>query len=203
MKKLITLSSVVLLIFSSCSNPDLFAPRPVEKSIILISEQQEPLPTNVELSVFFRDEQDLPDHNKIAHIQVVGDDWFSEEQLINNLKYEAHKLGANAIVNVEFGEQYFAVEKRRVLADTLFDNKDLRLRRKKALRQYMRGIAVARDSSALPQSNDSTASHIAYVKEERKNREQAEIKTNQNRLISFGVVCAGIVVAIIATPKDD
>ena len=44
---------------------------------------------------------------------------------------------------------------------------------------------------------------LPYVKEERKNREKAEIKTKENRLISFGVVCAGIVVAIIATPKDD
>lgn len=167
MKKLTTLVLTSILLMGSCINPDHYAPAPVEKTVIVVTEQRQPLPNNTEIPLFFKKEQSVPEYNKVAHIEVVGNEWFSEDQLINNLKYEAHKLGANALVNVEFGEDIFNVEKSRILADTLYDAKEMRVKRKTKLRQFMRGLAVVMDSTALPVANDSIASHIEYIKEER------------------------------------
>lgn len=203
MKKLITFLIAGIIILSSCINPDRYAPRPVEKSIQILSVKEKALPTNVEIPLFYEEEQNIPQYHKIAFIQVIGDDWFSEEQLINNLKYEAHKLGANALINVEFGEQVFAVEKVRVLEDTLYDNVEYRRRRRKSNRQYMRGLAVVMDSTALPESNDTIASHITYVRQERDNRWRAEDRANKNRMINFGIICSGIIVGILTSTGGD
>lgn len=103
------------------------------------------------------------------------------------------------MVNVEFGEDIFNVEKSRILADTLYDDKEMRVKRKTKLRQFMRGLAVVMDSAALPVANDSIASHIEYIKEERKNRELAEAKGSNNRIVNITIIGAGIIAAIIAS----
>lgn len=192
---------IVVLILNSCTNPDRFAPPPVEKSIVLLAEEEKPMPSNTEIGTYFKGEEDIPDYNKIAHIEVIGNDWFSKEQLINNLKYEAHKLGANALVNIEMGEKAMAVEWRRNQWDTINDNKEMLKARNVRFRQYISGLAVVMDEENVRYSTDSLASHLVYVKQERENRKKAEIQTqiNKKNILNVGIGAAVLLTIVYVT----
>ncbi|SFT82362.1 hypothetical protein SAMN05216474_2566 [Lishizhenia tianjinensis] len=199
MKIFTTLSVIAIVSLSACVNPDRLAPAPVEKNILVVAKQEQVLPNNVEIPLYFLAEEEVPDYNKVAYIELIGSDWFSEEQLVNNLKYEAHKLGANALVNVEFGQDFFEVDNRRLLVDTLLDNREFRVNRKREIRQYMKGLAVVMDPSNFQPNNDSIASHIAYVKTERKNRKEAESNARRSGITNVAVLGVAVIVTIIAS----
>lgn len=194
----ITTFVLALLVFMvSCRQADHYAPPPVEKNIIVLATEQKPLPNNVEIPMYFKGEIEVPTYHKMAFIEVIGNEWYSEKQLVNNLKYEAHKMGANALVNVEFGEQKFRAQPNRMLKDSIYQDRELLLNRRTMRRQFMRGLAVVMDSSALPQQNDSIASHLAYVKQERENRAIAEEKSQQNFWLNMGVLTFAFVMTIV------
>jgi len=69
----------------------------VNKSILDSSFQTQPIPAS-EVRVFFADDE-LPEHVRVAILNASGDSGFTNEsQMIDKLREEAGKLGANAIV---------------------------------------------------------------------------------------------------------
>ncbi|MFC1791055.1 hypothetical protein ACFL0I_01135, partial [Gemmatimonadota bacterium] len=69
----------------------------VNKSILDASFQASPVPAG-EVKVFFATDT-LPPHTRIAILNASGDaDFSNESQMIDKLREEAGKLGANAIV---------------------------------------------------------------------------------------------------------
>lgn len=198
MIRITTLVLTLLVFMVSCRHADYYAPPPVEKNIIVLATEQKPLPNNVEIPMYFKGEIEVPAYYKLAYIEVIGNEWYSEKQLVNNMKYEAHKMGANALVNVEFGEQKFNAEPDRRLRDSIYQDREILLNRRVMRKQFMRGLAVVMDSSVLPQQNDSIASHLAYVKQERENRIIAEEKAYKNFWLNTGALAFATVVTILS-----
>ena len=69
----------------------------VNRSILSESRIGQPVPPN-EVQVFFADDS-IPDHERIAILNASGSDsWTNEGQMIDRLREEAGKLGANAVI---------------------------------------------------------------------------------------------------------
>lgn len=69
----------------------------INKSVLDSSFQANPVPAG-EVKVFFP-EDSIPPYTRVAILNASGDaDWSNEAQMIDKLREEAGKLGANAIV---------------------------------------------------------------------------------------------------------
>ena len=83
------LSVLVFWLLSGCVS--------VNHSLLSDSQMGAPVPSN-EVQVYFADDS-IPDHERIAILNASGSDsWTNESQMIDRLREEAGKLGANAIV---------------------------------------------------------------------------------------------------------
>lgn len=83
----LSLFIVAVLAISGCVS--------VNKSVLMTG--LDPVPMN-EVQVYF-DGDEIPDHSRVAILHAAGSDgWTNPSQMIDKLRKEAGKLGANAIV---------------------------------------------------------------------------------------------------------
>jgi len=87
--KLSLAGMVALFVIAGCVS--------VNKSVLSSSRLAQPVPQET-VQVYFADDS-IPDHERIAILNATGaEHWTNEGQMIDKLRAEAGKLGANAII---------------------------------------------------------------------------------------------------------